>query len=169
MPPCPSLHRTAADDDIFRRHIDSATVIVSAGFDRDAVVARVEKAILDQNVFARFRVAAVVVRTVRGDMKFANRHVFAQHRMHFPHRRIDDFDAFDQDIFAFVRLDKLRSQITVFAENSFRDRHIARPSSRKVWRGRAFAKSLSDRRRIADFRAISKRRICLARRAFLRR
>src|SRR4029453_7886838 len=50
--------------------------------------------------------------------------ILAEHGMDFPHRRIDDRQALDQNILAFVRLDELRSQIVAETEHTFGDRHV---------------------------------------------
>ena len=55
--------------------LSAASVAVAAGLDGDAVVARVEGAMLDQHVAARFRIAAVVVRPMRRDLHAAHRDV----------------------------------------------------------------------------------------------
>ena len=57
------FHEAAAHDDIFAGNVPLASVLVTAGFDGYAVVARIEGTVFYQYVFAGFRVAAVSVGT----------------------------------------------------------------------------------------------------------
>src|SRR5262245_55840914 len=66
--------------------------------------------------------------------------VAGKHWMYFPHRRIDDGDAFDQDIAAAIRLDELGSQIAatklpLFYRHTF-FRQLLQPTavSARAWR-----------------------------------
>src|SRR4029079_1102978 len=63
----PVAHVAVADDDVLDRRVQPPSVVVAAGLERDAVVAGVERALLDQHVAARFGVAAVVVGAVAVD------------------------------------------------------------------------------------------------------
>ena len=47
--------------------------------------------------------------------------VLTQCRVEFPHRRVDDTEAFDQDILAAVRFDELRTEVAAVAEDAFGD------------------------------------------------
>ena len=91
--------------------LHAAAVVVAARLDRDAVVAGVERAALDQHVAARLGIAAVVVRPVAADRDVAHRDVLAQHRMDLPHRRVDDRHALDEHVAAAIRLDEVRPQL----------------------------------------------------------
>ena len=121
------LHRAVADDDVLDRHVHAPAVVVAAGLERDAVVAGVEGAALDQHVAARLRIAAVVVRAVAADRHVAHRDVLAEDRMDLPHRRVDDRDALDEDVAAAVRLDEVRPQPVALAEDA-----LARPARREL-------------------------------------
>ena len=56
-----------------------------------------------------------------------HRDVRTEYRMNFPHRRIRDSDSFDEHILATVRLNELRSEEMLRAENSVphRDRLLS--------------------------------------------
>src|SRR5262249_4955806 len=95
-------HLAVADDHVLHRRVHAPPIVVAAGLEGDAVVARVERAALDEHVAARLRVAAVVVRTVAPDADAADDDVRAQHRMDLPHRRVDDRHALDHDVAAAV-------------------------------------------------------------------
>src|SRR5579871_4589876 len=71
------FHGAVADDDVFTGHRHAPAIPVAAGFDRDAIVARIEDGILDQNVAAGIWVAAVVIRAVARDLHVPHRHVGA--------------------------------------------------------------------------------------------
>src|SRR5579883_2213170 len=92
------LHRAVADDQVFARDVDPPPVRIAAALDRDAIVARVERAALDQNVAAGFGIAAVVVGTVAVDLHIAHDDVLRKNRMNLPHRRISNRDVLDQNV-----------------------------------------------------------------------
>src|SRR5262249_23260761 len=52
----PIFHFAAPDDHVFGRDTDTTAVVIAARFDRDAIVACIEMAILDQDIFAAFGV-----------------------------------------------------------------------------------------------------------------
>src|SRR5262249_26818483 len=79
-------HLALADDDVLDRGMEPPPVFIASRFQRDAVVAGVEGAALDEDVAARFGIAAVVVRPVAADRDAAHDHVPAQDRIDFPHR-----------------------------------------------------------------------------------
>src|SRR5437764_1232219 len=114
----PVLHAAALNDYVLRRTIDSTTGGVAARLDGDAVVACVEGAVLDENVRAGFGVAAVVVRAVAAYVHSAHGDVRGEHWMNLPHRRVDNCDAFDEDVLAAVGLYELRPQVVALAEDS---------------------------------------------------
>src|SRR5262249_733015 len=118
------LHLAVAHDDVLDRRVDAAAVGVSSRLERDAVVAGVEAAALDQDVAARFGIAPVVVRSVAPDREAAD--VRAENRMHFPHRRVHDRHAFDQYVPAAIGLDEIRAQVAAVAEDAPLDRHAVR-------------------------------------------
>src|SRR5581483_5853723 len=118
----PILHRAVADDYVFSGRGDAAAVVVAPGLDRDAIVARVKDAVLDQHVAARFRVAAVVVRAVADDGDAAHGDVLAEYRVDFPHRRVVDRHALNQHVARAVRLDEAGPQAIARPEDALRDR-----------------------------------------------
>jgi hypothetical protein len=54
----PVSETAPANHDVLARHVHPAAVGISPGLDSDAIVARVERAVFDDNVATRFRVAA---------------------------------------------------------------------------------------------------------------
>src|SRR5690606_24773837 len=116
-------HRAARDHDVAARHADTAAVGVAAGLDGDTVVARVEHAILDQDVIAGFRVAAVGVGPVTVDRHSAHRDAFAENRVNDPERRVAGGDAFDEHFPAFVGLEERRAQVIAACEHPPGHRH----------------------------------------------
>ena len=107
-------------------------VVVSARLDRYAVITRVEMAVLDQHVLAAFGIAAVIVRSVGCDVQISDRHVLAEHRVDFPHRRIDYRHALDEYVLALVRLDELRPEIMAETKHTFGDRRPARTGTERL-------------------------------------
>ena len=110
------------------------------GLDRDAVVAGVERAVLDQHVAARLGIAAVVVRAVAADRYAADGDVLAEHRVDLPHRRVDDRHALDEHVAAAIGLDEIRPQVVARAEDALGDRHalglhLDQPVARRAGRG----------------------------------
>src|ERR1043166_5373527 len=79
-------HHAIANDQIFRRHIDPASVGVLAGFDRDAIVAGVEDTFFDQHIATAFGITAIVVGPVAVDFDAAHDDVGGELRCDFPHR-----------------------------------------------------------------------------------
>ena len=128
-PPWPSFIAQLRIDDVLHRDVHPPPVLVASRLERDAVIAGVEGAALDQHVLARLRVAAVVVGPVRGDRHVADRDARAQHRVDLPHRRIHDPDPFDQDVPAAVRLDEVGAQEVPVAEHALRHRGTPWPAS----------------------------------------
>src|SRR5262249_39111666 len=63
----PVFHGAVAHHDVLAGRVQTAPVRVAAALDRDAIVARVERAAFDQHIDAGFGVAAIVVRAVAGD------------------------------------------------------------------------------------------------------
>src|SRR5947208_2297298 len=82
------LHRAIPDDDIFNRDADAPPVIVTAGFQSDAIIAGIERAIFDQDITARLRIASIIVRTVAVDRDSTDNNVGAKDRVNLPHWRI---------------------------------------------------------------------------------
>ena len=110
------LHLTATDDNILRGGASElalatlATVVVTARFDGDAVVARVEETVLNQHSVARLWVAAVAVGTVVDDVHASHGDVFRQQGMDDPEGRAQQGDIFDEDTLALVQVDHLGAQ-----------------------------------------------------------
>src|SRR5438045_7407785 len=69
------LHTATLNDDVLRRLADTPAIAIAARFDGDAIVPSIERAVSDQNVAGRFRIAAVVVRTVRRNLDVLHGHV----------------------------------------------------------------------------------------------
>src|SRR5207248_1749020 len=78
----PILHLTVLHHDVFAGCVQPTPVGIASALDGDAVVAGVEDAAIDQHVDAGFGVATVIVRAVAGDGHAADRHIFAEDRMH---------------------------------------------------------------------------------------
>src|SRR5215207_768017 len=128
----PVPHLAVAHDDVLARHVDAPAVRVASGFDRDAVVSRIEHAALDQHVPARLGITSIVVGAVTADAHVAHDHVAAEHRVDLPHRGVPDRHSLDQNVRASVGLDERRSQEGVNAEAARCDwnallRHLKQP------------------------------------------
>jgi len=82
-------------------------------------MARVEIAIFDQDIAARFGVAAVVVevRAVNGDATDSD--VVAENRVNRPERSVDEFDTFDQNFAARYEFEHGRPQPVSLAVKPF--------------------------------------------------
>src|SRR5947209_1512458 len=124
----PVLHPTTSNDEVLRRNSNAATIVVSARFNRNAIIARSEGTVLDKHILARFWIATVRIgaglfgcASLSFDIHAAHRHVSAKYRMKLPHRRVTKRDAFDEHVLRAVGLDELRSQITSLAEDAFSD------------------------------------------------
>src|SRR6202041_3584546 len=78
------LESTILDHDVLARNVHPPTVGVGARLGRDAVVAGIKRAVLDDDVPARLRVTAVVVGPQAVDVDVANRHVGTQHGVQLP-------------------------------------------------------------------------------------
>src|SRR5205085_3409820 len=105
------LHAAILYDDVLRRDAQASPVGVAARLDGDAVVARVERAVLDENVFAGLRVAAVVVRAVAANVHAAHGDVRAEDGVNLPHGRVDNRHVLDEHVLAAVGLYELRPEI----------------------------------------------------------
>src|ERR1700752_1611666 len=57
------------------------------------------------------------------DVYALNDDVATEHRMNLPHRRVLNRDAFDQDVLAAIRLNKLWPEIVALAEDAFAHGH----------------------------------------------
>ena len=99
-----------ADDDVLRRPADAPAVAVAAALERDAVVAGVERAFLDQHAVARIGVEAVGVRAGALDGDAAGGDVGAVDGVQRPEGRVGERDAFEQDALAVDRLEEARPQ-----------------------------------------------------------
>jgi hypothetical protein len=77
-----------ADNDILRRHGQSAAIGVPARLYSNAIVSRIEKTILHEYIGAGFRIAPIRVRAETADAESADGDIVTEHRMHLPHRRI---------------------------------------------------------------------------------
>src|SRR6185369_514905 len=119
----PVLHKTILHDDVLSGCLETPPVCVASGLDSNTVVAGVEGTVFDQHVTARFRIATVIIWTMTIDVHVLDDYVATEHRMNFPHRRVVDCHAFDQNVLAAIWLNKLRPQIMSLAEHAFPHRH----------------------------------------------
>ena len=62
----------ATEPEISAIHGRVVSVCFPAGFDSDTIVAGIKETVFDKNVFARFRIAAIVIRAMTGDVQFAD-------------------------------------------------------------------------------------------------
>src|SRR5262249_40085163 len=113
--PVAVFHLAVSHDDVFTRDTHAPAVAVASGVDGDAVVARVERTILNEHILGRVRIAAVVIRSMTHDLDAANRDVGAEDGIDLPHRRVRDRYSFDQDIAGPAGLNEVRAQIAAFA------------------------------------------------------
>src|SRR6476660_8658558 len=74
-------HLATAHDDVLARPCNPASICVAAALDRNAVVAGIEKAVVDQNIGARFGIASVVVRSEARYVHITNSDVLAKRRV----------------------------------------------------------------------------------------
>src|SRR5579862_8861547 len=118
------LHDAVADHDVLGGLCDAPSVAVAPALDRDAIVAGIELALLDEHVARAFRIAAVVVRPVAVDLHAAHGYVLAEHGIEFPHRRIADAHAFDQHVGAAVGLHEHGPEELALAEHAVLHRHV---------------------------------------------
>jgi hypothetical protein len=77
-------HRTFAYNHILRRDATIATILITSRLDGDAVVTRVEYAILNQYTVAAFRVAAITIGAIIIYGDTTNDKIFAKQRMEYP-------------------------------------------------------------------------------------
>ena len=103
------FHEAAAHDDIFAGNVPLASVLVTAGFDGYAVVARIEGTVLYQYVFAGFRVAAVSVGTTVEYVYATYDEAFAKQRVYNPERRVQQGYILYQHRVAGIEVDELRA------------------------------------------------------------
>ena len=103
-------HRAMAHDDVLRRNVPKASVLVASALDSDAVVARLEAAVLNEHVLARLWVASVAVGAVVDDGQAAHGDILRQQGMHHPEGRAQQGDAFEQNVFTLIKVDELWAQ-----------------------------------------------------------
>ena len=96
------FHAAFTYDDVFAGNVPVTTVFIASRFYGYAVVARVKVAVFYQHVFARFRIASVIVRTVALHFHTFYGYVFRQQRMDKPERRTVDGESFQQNVLAFI-------------------------------------------------------------------
>ena len=105
-----------ADDDVLRRLAGKlaltafATIVVASALDGDAVVTRIEIAILNQYSVARLWVAAVTVRTVVVDMDATNGNIRRKQRVKYPEGRTQQGHILDKNTFTLVEVNHLGAQ-----------------------------------------------------------
>src|SRR6185437_5180958 len=119
------FHGAAAHDYIFGRNMYASTVRVPPALNGDAVVARVEDAILNQHIAARLRIATIVVGAVTDYRDAAHSNVAGKHRMDFPHRRVNNPYPLDKDVLTTVGLYETISQVMAVAKHALLYRHTA--------------------------------------------
>ena len=118
------FHAAIPHHDVFAGDVDAASVAIAAALDGDAIVAGIEFATIDQHVGRALRIAAIVVGTVAGDLDVAHGDIPAQHGIEFPHRRIADGDAFEQNVGRAVWLHEIGPQRGPIAVDALAHRHV---------------------------------------------
>ena len=100
-------HLAVADYDVLTGSSPTTSVGIATGLDGDAVVARVERATLNQDVLTGFGVTTVVVGAQSVNGHVAYNQVVAEQRMNHPERRVLQGDAFDENGIAAVEVHQL--------------------------------------------------------------
>ena len=99
--------------DVKARAVDAQTIAVSAGLDCHAVITNINRVVADNHITGAFRITAVVVVQMAVDRNAVYQNGITQNRIDFPHRRILNRNAFNQDILAVVRLNEVRTKEAV--------------------------------------------------------
>src|SRR6185295_12229320 len=115
----------------------AASVGVAPGVHRDAVVASIERTILDEHVIDGLGIAAVVVRPVAVHLDAAQYDVPAHHGMDVPEGRVAHPHALDEHVLAAVRLDERRAQHRTVAKHAILHRHAGLGHLEQFLAGRA--------------------------------
>ena len=107
-----SVHDRAVPDlDVFARGAQAPRILVAPRLDDHRVIALVEAAILDEDVFRHLDVDAVVVVSVGVDVETAHNRAVAKKKVYRPERRLADPEALEPDIPAAVELDEMRPYV----------------------------------------------------------
>ena len=106
----PVLHLAIPHNDVLARDVPFAPVFVPSRFNRNAIVSRIETAILYQHVLARFGVASVPVRTAVEYLHAPYNQALAKQRMDDPKGRVQQSHIFYQHGIARIKINQLRSQ-----------------------------------------------------------
>ena len=112
------LHLAVADDDVLAGAVPEPSVAVASALDGDAVVARVEEAVLNEHAVARLRVAAVAVGPVVGNLHPAHGDVLRQQGMDDPKGRAQQGEVLHQDVLTLIEVDELRAQAVLLGEDA---------------------------------------------------
>ena len=112
------VHDAVADDDVLRGFAPEASVVIAAALDGDAVVARVEEAVLNEHAVAALRVAAVAVGAVVGNLDATHRDVLAEQGVNDPEGRTQERHVLNENVVTLVQVDELRAQAVVLVETA---------------------------------------------------
>ena len=118
------LHGAIAHNDVLAGDVPMTSVVVLARFDGDAIVARIEDAILYQHILARFGVASVVVGPMAIEGVSAHHNVLREQGVKNPEGRVVEGDALNQHAVALIYLDELWAELIFDGEDSFGQRHL---------------------------------------------
>jgi len=104
-------HGAIGDGDVFAGSGVLTPLQVTTRFDGDAVVADADMAIGNMHIGTGFRIDTVGVGGIRiYDGQALDGEIIAKFRIYGPERRISDVQTFYQNVFAFVQLNKRRSE-----------------------------------------------------------
>src|SRR5471030_1108838 len=110
---------TIANDHVFGRLPYPPAILVAAGFNGYAIVARGKGTVLYQHIGAGLGVAAIIVQIHAVDGYILDGNIVTEHRMDNPVGRVDDGYTVDQHVFAAKKLDHIRRQMRSLAKNPF--------------------------------------------------
>ena len=126
----PAVHRAVANDVVLCW--PEFGIVVFAGFDRDTVVASVERHALDENIIARLGVETVVIGANAVGIDIADHDIAASDRVMLPERRVDHLVALQQHTGAAEEFDHRWRQLMTDAEDPLRKRDLCFGQSRKI-------------------------------------
>ena len=110
------LHLAVADDDVAAGLVPKAAVVVASALDGDAVVTRVEHAVLYQHVLASLGVASVAVGSLVPDVHAVHGDVFREQGMDDPEGGVVEFHVLDEYAVAIEKVDELGAQALSLAK-----------------------------------------------------
>ena len=118
----PVLHLAIPHNDVLARDVPFPPVFVPSRFNRNAIVSRIETAILYQHVLARFGVASVPVRTAVEYLHAPYNQALAKQGMNHPERRIEQRYVFYQHGIARIEIDELGTKPVFGSHHPFVNR-----------------------------------------------